>query len=388
MKRSIINKSIFEVLVIFYHSPQVRKFIAITLGITLNFFSMAHGQTSSGVKNGTVFTNDNSVGSYAFSSPSNAGLSDGNLSSASATISLLSANTQYLKATGFGFAIPGSSSITGIKVEIEKNAIGINIFAIVKDNSVRLVKAGTPVGSDYAKNSNWSSSSSYFTYGGNTDLWGTTWTRSDINASNFGVVFSAEINGLISLLPSAQIDHIRMTVYFNTILPVSIKQFTAEAGADHTANIEWAFAGDDNNGQLNIQRKSGNQDWETIKTYKPGETDREQLIKYIDTGCHDQQAYYRIEVVSANGSQTYSKIITVKWAPGKFSLYPNPSTNEIYINHPVYSSVVYCTGTDGTAWKLPVLPKGTEKTQLDIRHLPPGTYVLNMDGMRGLFIKK
>jgi len=365
-----------------------RSIIAIMVSIMLGFPGRSLGQTSSGAKNGSVFANDNSGGLIAFSSPSNAALSDGNVSSASATLSLFSANTQYLKATGFGFAIPGSSSITGIKVEVEKSATGITILATVKDNSVKLVKGGAIVGSDYAKTGNWSSTSSYFTYGANNDLWGTTWTRNDINASNFGVVFSADINVLAAVFPSAQIDHIRMTVYFNTILPISIKQFTAETGADHSANIEWAYAGEDNNGQLNIQRKSGNQGWKTIKTYKAGKILQDQSIKYTDADCTDPQAYYRMEIISGDGASTYSNIVTVKWAPRKFSLYPNPSTNDIYINQPVYSSVVYCTGTNGSPWKLPVLFKGTEETQLDIRQLPAGTYVLNIDGMRGMFIKK
>lgn len=366
-----------------------KSFIAIAFISSLNLPGLAYGQCSnSGVKNGTSFTNDNSVGTIAFSSPSNASLEDGNLADASATASLFVANTQYLKATGFGFTIPGSSSICGILVEVEKGATGINILANVKDNAVRLVKAGSPTGSDYAKSTKWTSSQTYYSYGGTTDLWGTTWTRNDINASNFGVAFSAEINGLVSLFPSALIDHIRMTVYFNIVLPVSITQFIAETGSDHSANIEWAYAGDANSVQLNIQRRSGNQDWQTIKTYAPGEAIKEQSITYIDKGCRDQQAYYRMQVVSEDGFPSYSKIATVKWPLGKLKVYPNPSTNEIHINNPVYSAEVYCTGATGSPWRLPVLVKGTGKTQLDIRHLPPGTYVLNMDGMRGIFIKK
>lgn len=366
-----------------------RSLIVIALGISLNFPGLTFCQCSnSGAKNGSSFTNDNSAGPIPFTSPSSAGLPDGNLADASATASLFVATTQYLKTTGFGFAIPTNSSICGIVVEVEKSATGINLFANVKDNSVRLVKAGTPNGSDYAKTNKWTSTQTYYTYGGATDLWGTTWTKNDINAANFGVAFSAEINGLLSLFPSALIDHIRMTVYFNIVLPLSITSFRAGTDADHNAIIEWTYAGDHSGGQLNIQRRSGSLDWQTIKSYKPGEVSKEQSISYTDTGCHDQQAYYRMEVITGEGSINYSKIVTVKWLPGKFSVYPNPSSNEIYINHPVYSNVVYCTGTNGSPWRLPVLLRGTGKSQLDIRHLPPGTYVLNMDGERGIFIKK
>jgi hypothetical protein len=366
-----------------------KTLITMILGVAINFPGIVICQCStSGVKNAGSFTNDNSIGSLAFISPSNAGLSDGNSSAASATVTLFSANTNYLKATGFGFSLPIDASICGIKVDVEKSATGINIFASVKDNSVRLVKAGSVIGSNYANASNWSSSPGYFTYGGITDKWGTTWTRNDIISANFGVAFSAEINGLISLLPSAQIDHIRMTVYFNIILPISITRFTAEPGIGHTSNLEWAFLGEENNSQLNIQRRAGTEEWKTIKTYQPAALIPERSITYTDTGCHDQQAYYRIEAISANGSTSYSKIVTVNWATVKLSIYPNPASNEINISHSLTRPAVYCTGTDGSRWRLPLVMKGTEQSGLDIRHLPPGTYILNIEGKRGIFIKK
>jgi hypothetical protein len=366
-----------------------KTLITMIFGVAINFPGIVFCQCSnSGVKNASSFTNDNSIGSLAFTNPSNAGLSDDNLSAASATLTFLSANTNYLKATGFGLGIPNNASICGIKVEVEKSATGINIFASVKDNSVRLVKAGSLIGSNYAKDPNWSTSRSYFTYGGVTDMWGTTLTRDDIISANFGIAFSAEINGLISLLPSAQIDHIRMTVYFNIILPISITRFTAEPGTGHIANIEWAFAGGENTSQLNIQRRENTREWKTIKTYQPVALTPERSITFTDTGCHDQQAYYRIEVISANGSPSYSKIVGVSWAPGKFSIYPNPASNEITISRPLTRAVVYCTATDGSQWLLPAVIKGTEQSKLDIRHLPSGTYILNMEGKRGIFIKK
>lgn len=366
-----------------------KPLITIIPGVILLFPLMAFCQCSnSGTKNGSSFTNDNSIGSYAFSSPSNAGLSDGLLSSASATLTLLSANTQYLKATGFGFTIPNSASICGIEVEVEKSATGINLFASVTDNAVRLLKAGIPTGSNYAKPAKWSSSQNYFTYGGVTDLWGTTWTKADINAADFGVAFSAEINGLLSLLPSARIDNIRMTVYFNLVLPVGINNFTAEPGTGHNTDLKWIFDSDGSNRLLNVQRKSGNDEWKTITQFQAGGVTKQSSFHYTDTGCSDQQAWYRIEALSSEGTPTYSPIVNVKWGPGKFSIYPNPASNELFIDHPLNNSAIFCSGTDGRQWKLPIMVKGTEKSKLDIRQLPPGTYVLNVDGNRGIFIKR
>jgi hypothetical protein len=366
-----------------------KPLVTIILGVAMHFPAIVKSQCSnSGAKNGSIFSSDNSIGGFPFGSPANAGLSDGNLSAASATISLFSGNTEYLKATGFGLPIPNGASICGIKVEVEKSATGISLFASIKDNSVRLVKAGIPTGSNYAKPSNWPSSPNYFTYGGVTDLWGTTWTRNDITASNFGVVFSAEINGLVSLLPSAQIDHIRMTIYFNIVLPISITHFSAEAGAGNTADITWAYSGEANNSTVNIQRKSMSGEWKIIKTYQGDGLIPERVIKFTDAGCTDHEAYYRIETISAEGSPSYSKTMRVQWAAGNFSIYPNPASNEINIIQSISGEAVYCTGSDGSRWRLPVLFKGSERSRLDTRHLPPGTYVLNINRKRGIFIKK
>jgi hypothetical protein len=56
-------------------------------------------------------------------------------------------------------------------------------------------------------------SDNYRTHGGTTDLWGATFTRDEVNASNFGVVVSAEnTNGSTS--NEAKVDHIRLTVTY------------------------------------------------------------------------------------------------------------------------------------------------------------------------------
>jgi hypothetical protein len=104
----------------------------------------------------------------------------------------------------------------------------------VLDYSIRLVKGGTIVGSDYATASDWTTTENTVTYGGATDLWGTTWTASDINDSTFGVVLSCQSDiGIIShylkttnygfaLGGSDTIDGIEVSVqhYWSTAAPL------------------------------------------------------------------------------------------------------------------------------------------------------------------------
>jgi len=115
----------------------------------------------------------------------------------------------WLRATNFGFSIPAGSIIDGIVVEIERVANRINI----RDNSVKIVKAGSEQGTDKAVAGDWPTTDAYQTYGGSTDKWGLTWTPAQINASNFGVSISAEYYGTF-FLGTAYVDHIRITVYY------------------------------------------------------------------------------------------------------------------------------------------------------------------------------
>jgi hypothetical protein len=116
--------------------------------------------------------------------------------------------TQYLKATNFGHSLPTGAVVRGISVTVSR---GSGLFHPMTDEEVKLVKAGAIVGSNKAATSEgWP----FFfgppdkTYGGNNDLWGTTWTEANVEASNFGVVIRAEGTG------DAFIDSIGTTIFY------------------------------------------------------------------------------------------------------------------------------------------------------------------------------
>lgn len=120
----------------------------------------------------------------------------------------------------------------------------------VQDNIVSIVKSNGTIGSENkAIAGNWPTSDTYSSYGSSSDLWSETWSYSDINDVDFGVVISskktlsithylkatnfgftipsnATIDGILaeiekknsgSELGIANVDHIRITVYYTTI---------------------------------------------------------------------------------------------------------------------------------------------------------------------------
>lgn len=117
--------------------------------------------------------------------------------------------SDHLYGAGFGFTIPSGSTIDGIVVEWRRRDLSGG--AGVKDKAVRILKAGSVVGSDYATATAWATSYGYVTYGGSSDLWGTTWSVSEINAAGFGAAIAGESTGSGGW---PQVDHARITVYY------------------------------------------------------------------------------------------------------------------------------------------------------------------------------
>lgn len=137
---------------------------------------------------GNVYTSNNGYATYSV---------PGNGTSNALTIS------------GFGFTLPAGAGILGIRVDIERSA---SASSRLRDQTVQLVKAGAPTGSNRAVTTTYGTSDSTRTYGSTSDLWGTTWTAAELNASNFGV--SLAVQNTNSTATTANVDHVTVTVTY------------------------------------------------------------------------------------------------------------------------------------------------------------------------------
>lgn len=169
------------------------------------------GGTTAGVMTTTTnhpgtMANDSSYGSNGWSNPDNAKTSNDSYATVSFASQLIS---NYLKATNFGFAVPTGATINGILVDIEeKQASGTSII----DSRVRIVKGGTIGSTDKSTGATWPTTEAYVAYGSSSDLWGDTWSVSDINGSTFGFVVSNSGSSGI-----ASVDDMRITVYYTPL---------------------------------------------------------------------------------------------------------------------------------------------------------------------------
>lgn len=126
-------------------------------------------------------------------------------------------NSKLLYASGFGFTLDSEQVIDGIRLVVERRATGVITdetisLAYPDGTSFAIITPGREVGS------NWPASDGTQAYGGTSDIWGRSWTVSEINDSDFGAVVSAEST---SALDTGQVDAITVTVYSHTVANIT-----------------------------------------------------------------------------------------------------------------------------------------------------------------------
>jgi hypothetical protein len=129
--------------------------------------------------------------------------------------------TNYLVCKNLDSNIPNDATIEGIRIYIDRyNSFTGDGTVTIKDDAIYLTKNGTDtVGNNKSIGATWPSSDTdtYVSYGGVSDLWGASWTASEINDDNFGVMIGPTIefdgttgeNG-----SSANIDHVYVEITY------------------------------------------------------------------------------------------------------------------------------------------------------------------------------
>lgn len=183
-------------------SAAARFAVAIAIfGAGLASSRAVYGLTEGPLPPATV-VDDASFGGNSWFLPANAISSDNTY----AQVAPGGVPTHYLKATTFGFNIPAPAEILGIEVLVERKSAAGNIV----DNRARLVKGGVVGTTDRSIAAPWSATETTVTYGTPSDLWGTTWTPSDINNAGFG--FALSVNDGVD---TAAVDQIRIRVTYS-----------------------------------------------------------------------------------------------------------------------------------------------------------------------------
>ncbi|MDR3390919.1 MAG: hypothetical protein P4L77_04205 [Sulfuriferula sp.] len=185
------------------HLSIVRLLAMSVLGLALSDAASATTVTASPTSCASV----TGIGTVAWTNPDRAVASD----SSYATASVDGTTTRYLECTGYGFAIPASAIINGITVTVTRKSSSTSNGGS-SDAAMRLVQAGAIGTTDRSTTTIYTTSNVSEAHGGSADLWGSTWTPADINATNFGAAFAADKASTSGSAQTVSVDYIEVTV--------------------------------------------------------------------------------------------------------------------------------------------------------------------------------
>jgi hypothetical protein len=188
--------------------------------------------TPAGANTGGTGADDATLGTRAWTSPTNAQVSDNVYATNVGAAGDLNVISHYLKVTNFGFAIPSGAQIVGVKVEIEEKSVLVETGTVcpgssqLSDSTLKLVISGAISGNNRgATASIWPTVEAFVSYGGTNDMWGVDSADTDWNASTSGIVLSTAHTGCTDAEPSqsrqtASVDSVRITIsYISTAVP-------------------------------------------------------------------------------------------------------------------------------------------------------------------------
>lgn len=160
---------------------------------------------------------DSESGGIQWANPNNIFAQDAVYSTATGTAASNGDQTQNLVALAYNFSasLPSTATINGITVTVGYARTSGGTHVTLTEGNVILLKNRVPVGSDKGTGADLSNPTTTITYGGSSDLWGATWTGSDINNAQFGILINAALtsnNGIA--IPALGVDYIKITINY------------------------------------------------------------------------------------------------------------------------------------------------------------------------------
>jgi hypothetical protein len=182
------------------------------------------------------------------------------------------------------------------------------------------------------------------------------------------------------------------------IVPVELSSFTASA-SDGNVVLNWTTATETNNRGFEIERKSGNSNYQKAG-YVPGfgTTTAGKSYTYTDKNLAAGNHTYRLKQIDLNGSSEYSNEVEVEvTVPAKFALeqnYPNPFNPTTMIKYSIAApGVVTLKVYDLLGQEAAVLVNeskqaGTYSVEFDASTLASGIYMYKLTSGSSVETKK
>lgn len=306
--------------------------------VLLIFINTSAQNQQAGPQSGNTFTTSPISGSsQSWINTSNAGADDGVYASFGNLPDKTISFTNYIVITNFNFSIPFNAIITGILVETDR----ADSNQLTADYSIRIVKGGSIKPTDRSKGAHYPATDTYQSYGGSSDLWGQSWSYSDINSSNFGVAIAAQRNGSGGTTAGG-IDNVRITVYYTlNILPLDLIDFSSTKN-NNSVLLSWTTSNETDMNHYEVERSADGINFNSIKSIASSNSIAETTYTYNDESPLPGTSYYRLLMDGNSGYQKFSPTISIQFKYNtSISLYPNPirQGDKLFITNPNFEKL-------------------------------------------------
>lgn len=158
-------------------------------------------------------------------------------------------------------------------------------------------------------------------------------------------------------------------------LPVRLVDFTATA-EHNAAHLAWTTAEEVNSDHFEIQSSTDAKQWITLGTL-PSHGDSRQTHHYafVHNNPSHSMLYYRLRMVDRDGSFTFSRIRSLTFDALQAALYPNPTTDVVYLTGEDLQNIARIEVTDSHG-KPVSASHGDLRRGVSLKKMPAGLYFL------------
>jgi hypothetical protein len=368
------------------------------LVLTVLLSTICNSLSAQVVNTGYLTTNAADISDRAFGSgneiwnnPGNAATDNNSyatISNAALLIGGTQRNSNYLEFKNFGFSIPEGNEVMGIQVEIRRFCTDNSGSNWTRDLEIRLTKGGTIVGDNQANTtSNWPSTETAATYGSQTDLWGITMTKDEINNPDFGVSIAIQSRAAGLLLPTvvSYIDQVRIMVYYRQqILPVNLKGFQLNRTASSGIQLQWQTLSEQHNKGFLIFRKTTDGEFRQIGMVSGnGNSSIERHYQFLDSRPAIGSNYYKLIQQNLDGTQYEIGLKSIEFnldSPQSWASF-EPQSGRVNLGFPTDRyTALSIFDTSGKRWATHSISAGDSSKSLPLANYPKGIYLIQLKG--------
>jgi hypothetical protein len=167
-----------------------------------------------------------------------------------------------------------------------------------------------------------------------------------------------------------------------SILPISLKNFTVNKIKDATVEVGWDIIHQNSASGYSIEHSLDSKTWKPVGFVPSIANDKYKTFKYTHTNPGSGLNYYRIHFKDKDEKNNYSevKIVSLK-THVNVSLWPNPSQDYLHIqcnySKDAYTKAVIFSGTGNKVNEIDLI-QGVNK--IAIQKLTPGLYYIQLSG--------